>query len=92
MISSALSKTIFEIKATEDKTNISTPMLSGSGKNAVSFGSLDASSSQKISGGGFAAYSSTGGSGGLNLDHQRGEVNLRHVPKSRQSMLVVSDW
>ena len=29
---SAFSKPIFEIKATEDKTNISTPMLYGSGK------------------------------------------------------------
>ena len=29
---SAVSKKIFDIKATEDKTNISTPMLSGSGK------------------------------------------------------------
>ena len=28
----------------------------------------------------------------LSLDHQKGEVNLRHFPKSRQSMLVVSDW
>ena len=29
----SVSKTIFEIKVTEDKSNISTPMLSGSGKN-----------------------------------------------------------
>ena len=92
MIVSALSKTIFEIKATGENTNIYTPMLSGSGKNVLSFVSLVTSASPKSSGGGFAAYSSTGGSGGLNLDHQRGEVNLRHFPKSRQSMLVVSDW
>ena len=65
MSASAVSNPVFEIKATEYKTNISTPMLSGSGKNAVSFGSLDASSSQKISGGGFAAYSNTIRSGGF---------------------------
>ena len=92
MIASSLSRTIFEIKATVEKTKISTPMLSGSGKNILSFVSLDASAFPKISGGWFAAYYSTNGSGGLNLDHQRGEVNLRHFPKSRQSMLVVSEW
>ena len=32
MSASAVSKKIFDIKATEDKTNISTPMLSVSGK------------------------------------------------------------
>ena len=58
-------KPIFEIKATEDKTKISTPMLSASGKNYVSFGYLAASASSKSSGGGFAAYSSTSGSGGF---------------------------
>ena len=30
-----------QIKATEEKTKISKPMLSGSGKNFLSFGSLD---------------------------------------------------
>ena len=38
---SAVSKTIFEIKATEDKTKISTPIVPGSGKNVISFGSLE---------------------------------------------------
>ena len=28
----------------------------------------------------------------FSLDHKKGEVNLRHFPKLRQSMLVVSDW
>ena len=28
----------------------------------------------------------------LILDHQKGEVNLRHYQKSRQGMLFVSDW
>ena len=34
VIASAISKPIFEIKDTEYKTNISTPMLSGSGKTS----------------------------------------------------------
>ena len=62
---STVSKPTFDIKATEYKTNISIPMLSGSGKNIVSFGSLDASASPKISSGGFATYSSTSRSGGF---------------------------
>ena len=37
---SAVSKPIFHIKATEYKTNTSTPMVYGSGKNILSFGSL----------------------------------------------------
>ena len=49
----AVSKPIFDIKATEDKTKISTPLLSVSDKNVLSFGYLDASTSPKISGGGF---------------------------------------
>ena len=28
----------------------------------------------------------------LSLDHQKGGFILRHCPKSRESMLVVSDW
>ena len=62
---SAVSKPTFEIKATVYKTNISTHMLSGSVKSIVSFGSMAASASPKISGGGFATYSSTSGSGGF---------------------------
>ena len=61
---SSVSIPIFEIKATEQKTNISTPMMYVSSKNAVSFGSLDASAPPKISGGGFANYYNTSGSGG----------------------------
>ena len=56
---SAVSKQILEAKATEDKTKISTPILSGSGKNIKSFGSLAASASPKRSGRGFTDYSST---------------------------------
>ena len=50
---SDFSKPIFEIKATEYNTNISTPMLSRSGKKFLYFGYLAASASPKISGGGF---------------------------------------
>ena len=51
---SAVSKSIFDIKATEKKTKIYTPMFSGLGKNFLSFGSLSASASPKISGGGLS--------------------------------------
>ena len=50
---SAVSKPIFDIKATDDKTKISTPMFSGSVKNVLSFGYLYSSASPKIIGGGF---------------------------------------
>ena len=60
-----VSNPIFYINETEYKTNISTPILSGSGENIISFGYLAANASPKISGGGFADYSSTSGSGGF---------------------------
>ena len=50
---SAVNKPIFEINTTEYKTNISTPMLFGSGKNTLSLGSMAASASPKICGSGF---------------------------------------
>ena len=49
---SAVSKPIFDIKATEEKTNISKPILYGPGKNVLSFGSLAVIDSPKNSGGG----------------------------------------
>ena len=52
MSASDVSNPIFETKAIEDKTSISTPMLFESSKNFLSFGSLDASASPKLSGGG----------------------------------------
>ena len=64
-IASAVSNQIFGIKATEDKNKIYTPMLSGSGKNVIFFGSLAASALPKISGGRFADYYSTSGSEGF---------------------------
>ena len=63
MIASAVSKPIFYIKATGDNTKNSTPVLSGSVKNALHFGSMDESASPKSSGGRFAAYSRTSGLG-----------------------------
>ena len=53
VIVSAVSKSIFDIKANEDKTKINTHMLSGSGKNALYFDSLSASALLKSSGGVF---------------------------------------
>ena len=53
MSDSPVSKKIFDIKSTEDKTKISAPMLSGSGKKVQSFGYLDASNTPKSISGGF---------------------------------------
>ena len=91
MSASAISKPIFEIKTTEGKNNISTHMLSGSGKTlhhlvlwlqaphqkavVVFWLLIPAQADQEV----------------LSLDHKKGEVNLRHFPKLIQSMLVVSD-
>ena len=58
---------MFEIKSTKYNQNISTPMLFGSGKNILSFGSMAASASSKTSSGGFAANYCTIGSAGFNL-------------------------
>ena len=59
---SAVSNPIFEINSTEDKTKMFTPMFSGLGKKTVSFGSMAARASPKISSGGFSDYYSTSGS------------------------------
>ena len=64
---SAISKLIFEAKATEDKTNIYTLMLYVSGKNISSFGYLGERALLKSRGGGFDAYSITSVSGGSNF-------------------------
>ena len=80
MSASDVSKLIFEIKSTEDKTNIYTPMLSGSGKNVLSFGSLDASASPKSSGDGFIAYSSTRISGGFKFKLLKGRSEFETIP------------
>ena len=81
---SAVSKQIFKIMATEDKTNISTPMLYGSRKSLLSFGSLVESASPKISGGGFAAYSRTSGAGGFKLGSSKGESEFETFSKTKK--------
>ena len=53
---SAVINPIFNIKATEDKNNIYAPMFFGSAKNVLSFDSLDAIASPKISDGGFGEW------------------------------------
>ena len=78
---SAVSKPIFEIIATEYNTNIPTPMLYVSVKKSVSFVSLSASALPKISGGGFAAYSSTSGSGGFNFGSSKGGSEFATLPE-----------
>ena len=78
---SLVSKPTFENKATEDKTKIYTPMLSGSGKNFTSFGSLAASASPKSSGCTFANYSSTSGSGGFKFESSKGGSQFETLPK-----------
>ena len=81
MSASAVSKPIFDIKATENKTKIYTPMFSVSGKNVLSFGSLDASASPKISGGEFAAYYRTSRSGGFRFGLSKGGSEFETLPK-----------
>ena len=81
MSATAVSKPIFDIKATEDNTKITTPMLSVSGKNAVYFCSLDASASPKSSGGGFAAYSSTSGLEGFKFVSPKGGSEFATLTK-----------
>ena len=78
---SVVSKRIFEIKSTEDNTNITTLVLYGSDKNVVSFGSMDSSASPKISGGGFASYSRTSGSGVLKFGSSKGGSEFTTFPK-----------
>ena len=53
---SAVSKPIFEINATEDKTNFYTTTFYGSDKKIIYFGYLAASASPKISSGGFSEW------------------------------------
>ena len=76
-----VSKPIFEINNTEDKNNIYTPIFSGSGKNFISFGSMDASTSPKISGGEFSTYSSTSRSGGFKFGSSTGGSEFDTLPK-----------
>ena len=80
MIASVVSMPIFDIKYTGDKTNVSTTMFSESGKK-LSFGSLDASVSPKISSGEFVNYSRTSGLGGFKFGSSTGESEFDTLPK-----------
>ena len=73
---------MFEIKSNEDKTNISIPMFSGSGKKVISFGSMATRTSPKSTCGGFAAYYSTIGSGGYKFRSSKGGNEFEAFPKS----------
>ena len=84
MSSSNVSNPIFEIKANEYKTKIYTPMLSGSGKKNLSFGSMSASDSSKISGGRFAYYSSTSKSGVFKFGPSKGGSEFETLSKIRR--------
>ena len=78
---STISMPIFDITATEDKTNISTPILSESGKNSLSFGSLAARANPKISVGGFGTYSSTIKAGGFKFGSSKRGSEFDTLPK-----------
>ena len=80
MSASAVSKPIFYIKATEENTKINTPLLSGSVKNFLSFGSLTKRASTKISSGGFTAYSRTRGPGGFKFGSSKGVGGFSTLP------------
>ena len=56
-------------------------MFSGSGKNTASFSYLAASTSPKISGGGFAAYSRKSGPGGFKFGSSKGGSEYETLPK-----------
>ena len=86
---SAVGKPIFYINATKYKTNISTHMLSGSGKNIAPFGSMAASASPKSSGGVFAAYSSTSGSGGFRFGSSKGGIEFDTFSKIKTEHVSV---
>ena len=81
MSASSVSNPICDNKATEENNNISTPMLSRSGKKILSLGYLDASASLNRSGGEFAAYSSTSGSGGFKFGSSKGGSEFDTYPK-----------
>ena len=89
---SAVSKPIFDIKAIEEKTNIYTPMLSISVKKSYPLVLWLQAPHQKLVVVGLLIIPEQAYQEVLISDHQQGEVNLRNFLKSRQIMLVVSDW
>ena len=74
---------MLDIKATEDKNKVSTPVLSGSGKNVLSFSSLAASALRKSSSGGLADYSSTSWSGGFKFGSSTGGSEFETLPETK---------
>ena len=88
---SAVSKPIFEIKSTEDKSKIFTPMLSGSGKQIYHLVLWLWSPHQKTAVVGYLLIPEQVDRDVLSLVCQQGGVGyyLRHCPKSRQIMIVV---
>ena len=87
---SAVSNPIFDIKATEYKTKIYTPILSGSVKKSYPLVIWMQVPFQKVGAVGALLISEQAEQEVLSLDHHKGEVNLGNSPKSRQRMLVVS--
>ena len=68
---SDVSKPVFDIKNTEDKTKICISIFYGSGKNVVYFGSMDTRASPKSSGGVFAPYFRTSGLGSFKFQSSK---------------------
>ena len=87
---SGISTPIFDIKATEDTTNIARPMLYLSGKKSYNLVICLKVPHQKSAVVGYLLIKAQSDQEVLSLDDQEGEFNLRHFPKSRQSMLVLS--
>ena len=88
----AVSNTIFEIKANKEKTNISTFMLSGSNKKLYPLVFWLQAPHQKTAVAGLLIITTQVDQEVISFDHQKGEVNLIHCPKSRQGISVVSNW
>ena len=88
---STVSKPILEIEATEDNNKITTPMLSGSGKKIVYFGSLATSASTKISCGGFTAYYKTSRSGVFKFGSTKGGSKFALFPKIKTEYVNVDE-
>ena len=89
MSSSAVSKPIFEIKATEYKKKIPTSMLSRSGKNVQSLVIWLQVSCQKAAVVVLLIVTAQADQDVLSLGYQKGEVNMRYCQKSSQKILLV---
>ena len=81
MSASYIINPIVDIKANEEKTNISTPILYVSEKHVIYFDSMATRASPKIIGGGFSAYPSTRISGGFKFGSSTGGSGFETFPK-----------